>query len=227
MTELIAAAAFFVGTHLLVSGTALRALLIARIGERPYLAVYSVVAAVGIVWLASAYGRAPPIDLWGQRQALKPLAIVLVALAFLFAVIGLTTRNPTAVAAEKLLERDDAVTGILRVSRHPFLWGVALWAIAHLAVNGDAASLVLFGALLVLALAGTASIDAKRRAAFGERWARFASMTSNVPFVAIIQGRNSLRIGEIGWWRIVVALLVFAAILHYHRAMFGVSPLPG
>jgi uncharacterized membrane protein len=37
-------------------------------------------------------------------------------------------------------------TNLKRVMRHPFLWGVALWAIAHLLTNGDMASLLLFGA---------------------------------------------------------------------------------
>jgi uncharacterized membrane protein len=50
-----------------------------------------------------------------------------------------------------------------------YFWGVALWALVHLVVNGDLASLILFGSLLVIALGGTVSIDAKRRRKFGER----------------------------------------------------------
>ena len=37
--------------------------------------------------------------------------------------------------------------------RHPMLTGFSLWAMAHLLVNGDTPSLVLFGGLLVWALA--------------------------------------------------------------------------
>lgn len=225
MLELIAAAVFFVATHLAIAGTGLRAILVAKTGEKLYLALYSLIAAAAIVWLASAWGRAPYVPLWGQRHELAHPAATLVLLAFLFAVIGLTTRSPTAVGGGALVAADSA-RGIVRVTRHPFLWGVALWAIAHLLVNGDAASLVLFGALLVLALAGTVSIDARRRAAHGEAWARFAAVTSNVPFLAIIQGRNSLQAGEIGWWRAGVALLAYGAVLYWHAALFGVDPLP-
>ena len=37
--------------------------------------------------------------------------------------------------------------------RHPMLWGVVLWAAGHVLVNGDVASLVLFGWLALWALA--------------------------------------------------------------------------
>lgn len=36
--------------------------------------------------------------------------------------------------------------------RHPMLWGAVIWAVAHLLVNGDAASLILFGGIGIWAL---------------------------------------------------------------------------
>ena len=41
---------------------------------------------------------------------------------------------------------------LLNGMRHPMLTGFALWAIAHLLVNGDLAAIVLFGGLLAWAL---------------------------------------------------------------------------
>jgi uncharacterized membrane protein len=147
--------------------------------------------------------------------------------AFLLAVPGLLTPNPTSVRQEATLERPDAVKGMLRVTRHPFLWGVALWAAGHLMVNGDLASLVLFGSLLLLALFGPLSIDAKRRRALGAKWDAFAAQTSGVPFAAIAQGRQKLAVGEIGWWRIGLAVVIWASLIWAHPLLFGVSPLPG
>jgi uncharacterized membrane protein len=43
--------------------------------------------------------------------------------------------------------------------RHPQLTGFSLWAVAHLLVNGDLASIILFGGLLVWALAEIALIN--------------------------------------------------------------------
>jgi len=85
--------------------------------------------------------------------------------AFLLAVIGLTTSNPTIVGEEGRVARPPE--GIVRVTRHPFLIGVGLWAVVHLIANGDLASFIFFGSLAVTALAGTVSIDAKRRRALG------------------------------------------------------------
>jgi uncharacterized membrane protein len=119
------------------------------------------------------------------------------------------------------------VVGILRVTRHPLLWGIALWAFAHLLANGDVASVLLFGTFLVLALLGPFLIDAKRRRARGAAYERFLAVTSNVPFAAIAAGRTSLHAAELGWWRIAAGLLLYVAFLAGHRWLFGVSPLPG
>jgi len=40
-------------------------------------------------------------------------------------------------------------------------------------------------------------------------WRTFASATSNVPFAAILVGRQRLAIGEIGWWRLATAAVLF------------------
>ena len=43
--------------------------------------------------------------------------------------------------------------------RHPMLWGTVVWAFAHLLVNGDMASLVLFGGIGLWALVQMALIN--------------------------------------------------------------------
>lgn len=45
-----------------------------------------------------------------------------------------------------------AKTRLARHLRHPMLLGVVLWSVAHLLVNGDLSSIVLFGGLLLWAL---------------------------------------------------------------------------
>ena len=104
------------------------------------------------------------------------------------------------------------------ITRHPFRWGIALWALVHLIINGDLASLILFGSLLVLAVGGTLAIDAKRRRNFGEQWIKFAQVTSDIPFAAIAAGRNRLgpALVEIGVWRPLAAILLYAAAFYLH-----------
>jgi uncharacterized membrane protein len=230
MAQLIIAAAVFVLMHLLVSGTRLRNAITGIVGEGPYMGLFSLASIAALVWMGFAYAhaRGGPGDTiwWAATPATRLIALVLVAIGFLLLVPGLATRNPTSVRQEGVLaDPDAAARGMLRITRHPFLWGVAFWAAAHLLVNGDAASLVLFASLLLLALLGPPSIDAKRARALGEKWAPFRARTSSVPFAAILAGRQKLELGEIGWWRILLAVVVFAAVLWAHPLLFGASPL--
>lgn len=230
MANLLAAAAFFVLIHLLVSGTRLRDALTGRIGPGPYMGLFSLASVAGLAWLGFAFARARgaagDAAFWDVTPATRHLQLGLTLLAFLFIVPGLTTPNPTSVRQEGVLDRPDAVKGMLRITRHPFLWGVALWALGHLIVNGDTASLVLFGSLLALALFGTASIDAKRRRALGPKWEAFAGQTSNIPFGAIAAGRQRFKLGEIGWWRLVLAVGLWAVVAWAHPYIAGVRALP-
>ena len=225
MISLTFAAMAFIGIHLGVSGTLLRDRIVARIGLRGYMVAFSVASVGAIVWLISAYNAAEYVPTWGQLEWWKPVAIVLMLPAFLLVVIGLTTPNPTSVAQEALVDRPPQ--GIVRITRHPFLIGVAIWAGVHLVGNGDVASLLFFAALAIVAVAGTASIDAKRRRVLGDKaWNVFASRTSIVPFAAIAAGRNSLMMREIGWWRLAAGLAAYALMLGGHAHIIGVSPWP-
>jgi uncharacterized membrane protein len=134
--------------------------------------------------------------------------------------------NPTTVRQEATAQKAGAVRGVLRITRHPFLWGVAIWAAFHVAANGDEASVVFFGTFLVLALLGTLSIDAKRRRKLRGGWTDFASKTSNVPFGAILSARTSFSAKEYFDWRFLLALILFIALLFAHAALFGVSAFP-
>jgi uncharacterized membrane protein len=225
MIQFILAALFFIILHIGVSGTSVRDRVIEKLGENVYHTAFSLLSLLGIVWLAHAYRVAGYLETWGQLVWFKPIAVLLMLVAFLLAVLGMTTPNPMAVGGEKLLMADAHARGIQRVTRHPFLWGVALWAVVHLIANGDVASLVLFGSLLVVVLVGMASIDAKRKKACGRHWDNYAAATSIIPFQAIKEGRNTLEIAEFKVWQLVAALVFYLAVMHFHQAWFGVSPL--
>ena len=78
----------------------------------------------------------------------------------------------------------------------------------------------------IVALAGTVSIDAKRRRLLGSAWEPFAGQTSILPFAAIATGRNRFIPREIGFWRWAVGLLAYALMLGGHGPAIGVSPFP-
>ena len=230
MTALILACASFVLMHLLVSGTRLRGLIAGVIGEGAYMGLFSLASVAVLVWLCVAFGaaRTDPANtvFWASTTATRTVQLVATLMAFLLIVPGLTTRNPTSVKQEGLLDTPDAIRGMVRITRHPFLWGVAIWAFGHLLVSGNLAGLLLFGSMLLLAVLGTSSIDAKRKLALGAAWDAFAARTSNLPFAAILSGRQTLKIGEIGAARVIAAVVVWLAVIWAHPLAFGVSPLP-
>lgn len=228
MSMLTAAAVVFLALHLLVAGTRVRDAIVGAIGERPYLGLFSLASLGGIVWLALSYNAAAAAGsdlLWDFGPGVRHMGLIVVAVAFLLGVPGLMMPNPTTVGMENAVSRE--VTGVLRITRHPFLWSVALWAAFHLLANGDAASVVFFGTFFALAVLGTFSIDAKRARKMGAAWAPFAQRTSNVPFGAILTGRTALKLGELAGWRQAVALVTFLAVLFVHARAFGASPFPG
>jgi uncharacterized membrane protein len=225
MVSLILATLFFVGIHVFISGTRLRDKMILRLTENGYRILFSLLSLGGIVWMCAAYNDAPYVPLWGRVEGLIPITIALVFAGFLIGVPGLLMRSPTAVGGES----DPAplkAEGILRVTRHPFLWGVTLWALGHLIANGDVASLIFFLGFLVLAVAGQVSIDAKRQRHLGPRWQSFAAVTSRAPYGAIAAGRNTLNLVENGWWRISNSILRFADRFLLQPMLFGVRPYP-
>ena len=66
----------------------------------------------------------------------------------------------------------------------------------------------------MLAALGTVLMDARKKSE--PDFQRFAAMTSNVPFVAVAQGRNHIVWREIGWLRPAIGLAVFAGVLFFH-----------
>jgi uncharacterized membrane protein len=222
MVHLIAAAAVFLATHY-VTSTPLRARLVAALGQNGYLVLYSALAFATLGWMVWAYYRAPFMALWfAPELSYVPLAVMPFSLILI--VSGLLTRNPSLVGQERLLRSETPARGILRVTRHPLMWGIALWGAAHVIARGDAAGALFFGSFLLLALTGTALIDGRKRATLGADWARFAQETSNLPFAAIASGRNRFSIAEIGWKRLTPAVLLYALLIWLHPLLFGAKP---
>ncbi len=219
METLVIATIVFLLTHFIPS-TPLRPALVKAMGEGPYRGLYVLVAFVTLGWMIWAYAHAPAQEvLW---TPLRHLPLLVMPFSLILIVGGLVRANPTAVGAERMLKEEEPARGMIRITRHPFMWGAMLWAAAHVVANADPKSIVFFGGFLALAGLGTVLIDHRKRALAD--WPRFAERTSNVPFLAIAQGRNRLAWAEIGWLRPAIGLALFAGLLVVHPWLFGVRP---
>ncbi|MBL8805943.1 MAG: NnrU family protein [Rhodospirillales bacterium] len=136
MGILIVGIVLFVGTHLLTTRRAMRARLIGRLGANGYKGLYSMLAMAGFVLLIVGFGRyreAGFIEIWAPPRWLTHVSFALLLPVF-----------PLLIAAKR-------ACWITATTRHPMMLAVKLWALAHLLVNGDLGSILLFGSLLLWA----------------------------------------------------------------------------
>jgi uncharacterized membrane protein len=217
---LYAATIAFLATHF-ISSTPLRPLLAQALGERGYIVAYSLLAFATLGWMIWAFNRAPVEPLW---PGLRLAPAILMPFSFILFACGLFSRNPTAVGQAKAMASAEPARGIIRVTRHPVMWGFILWAVAHILARGEMKATVFFGAFLVLAALGALLIDRRKEQALGEDWKRFAAVTSYFPFLAIAQGRNRLDLAEIGWRNPVIGLLLYGVVFWFHASIFGLRP---
>jgi uncharacterized membrane protein len=225
LDALIAATAVFVFGHFILSSRLLRAPLVRMLGQNGFLPLYSVAVAAAFLWMLAAYRAAPAIDVWTPAPGLNWAPILVMPIAIFLVLAGITSTNPTMVGAEQRIAAAGPARrapGIISVTRHPFLWGTALWATSHLAANGTAAEMIVMIGILVLSLGGMAHIDQRREAALGSAWGPIKMTTSVVPFAAILSGRCKLDGAGIGWWRPAGALILYAALMHAHTWIIGV-----
>jgi len=218
---LIIAVSLFVGGHELLSHP-LRAPLVARIGEKGFLGVYAVVALGSLLWAGELWKAIPPDRLWLVPGWAYAAAAALMLLAFVLFVGSVAAPNPALMGAPA--PSGAKPRGVQGITRHPMMWAFALWAMVHMIMSADSRTLVLAGGILVLALLGSAMQDRKKAAAIPGYAAHIAA-TSFVPFARLLSGRAPLASAWPGAAAFIVGLVLWAAMLHFHVQIIGVSPL--
>lgn len=224
MTELVLAALAWVLLHVVVAGP-LRPTLVAGLGLPAYRGLFSVLSVVALGALIWTYGAAPYVELWPTTSAVSVVPVVVMPVALLFLVGSLRPSNPTSAGPDMLMRgkgEELPIRGFTKITRHPMLWAFTLWAGSHMIANGDLATLLLAGAILLTAVNGMFSIDRKRASVFGDRWQRFKAKTSILPFAAAGAGRVRLGFSDIGWMNILGSAALYAIFLWAHATLFGV-----
>lgn len=146
MTGFLSGLILFIGAHSVsIVAHSWRDRTVDRIGLRVWQAIYAVIALLGLILIIRGYA-----DLRGQSAYLYSLprwvhGISMVLMLPVFPLL-LATYLPGMVKS---------------AAKHPMLVAVKLWAVAHLLANGTVADVLLFGSLLVWAVADRISL--KRR----------------------------------------------------------------
>ncbi len=212
LAQLAAASLAFVGTHFALSHP-LRAPIVARIGEKGFLPLYSLVALATFAWMILAFRAAPPADLPGSGEIGWIVATVL-TLPALVLFLGSLRGNPAFPDPGKPKPVTRAPTGVFAVTRHPMMWGFALWALSHFALWWSWRTVIVAGAVLILALLGAHMQDRKKAALLGKGWSGWAAQTSYWPRWGRLPGG-----GAMPW---LVGLLLWLALTWAHIPAAGI-----
>jgi uncharacterized membrane protein len=175
---LLLSAIAFVGTHFLLSHP-LRTPLVRSLGEGPFRGIYSLVAIIFfalMVYFYRAIGREP--QLWNSGEAGWIIGTFLMWFASIL-FVGSFIKNPALVGARRPA---GGPAGVMRITRHPMMWSFALWAAVHLMILAMPKTVVLDGAIILLALGGAAAQDRKKAGLMGEDWHDWTAQTAFVPF---------------------------------------------
>nr|WP_256477942.1 NnrU family protein [Aurantimonas marianensis] len=216
----------FMTAHVVPAAPRVRGLAVHMLGRGAYLALYSLISILLLVWLIAAARNAPTLSLWPLTPELGAVPLVVMPLALTLVVAGLSQSNPLSVSFR---DRgfDLSRPGIVAVTRHPVLWGFVLWALSHVAVNGDVVSVALFGGLALYAAAGLGLADKRAKSRLGlDRWTSLAAHTSILPFAAVLAGRARLAVDRPTLAAILVGLAFYVWFLAGgHLWLFGADPL--
>jgi uncharacterized membrane protein len=216
------ATAAFVGSHLAMSHP-LRLKLVGAMGEHGFLLLYSLVSFVTLALMVVGWravgGNLPlwqaPAWAWWAGSAIMLLVSILLA--------GSLVRNPAFPNPGVRAWKPPAAKGVFAITRHPMNWSFILWALVHLLLWGSERNLIVAGGILILAAAGSAGQDRKKRSVLGPPWLEWERRTSFVPFGALLAGRASWSAALPDWRASLGGLIFWLLVTWYHAPL--VSPL--
>lgn len=206
LIELIAANAAFVGTHFLMSHP-LRAPLVRMLGDMGFQIAYSLVSFATLAWVYFAFKAAPPADLPGSGDTGWIVATIL-ALPAMVLFAGSLVGNPALPTPDAEKQARAAPKGVFKVTRHPMMWGFALWALSHMVLFWSMRTMITAFAMGVLALFGAHLQDRKKEVLMGEAWEMWERKTSFWPRWSALLSAGALP------WTVGLILFVFLSWLH-------------
>lgn len=209
----------FAATHMGMSSQRLRPRLVAALGERGFLGVYSLLALAiftALCWLYFA-NRHAGVMLWSPivtgRAGLWTL-YVLQAVAWVLVVAGNLSPSPASIAPDP--KRGEEPRGVHLLTRHPLFMGVGLFGALHLLVMGFASDVAFFAGFPLFAIAGCAHQDRRKLATL----AGYPAWHAATPFLPFT-GRATLRgLRELPPLAIAIGVAATIALRWLHGPLF-------
>lgn len=213
----------FVVTHIGMTTAGVRDGLVARLGEKGFQGIYALVSFALLGAALFVYRGLEPVIIWvAPTWAWHLSMLVMLFAAILF--VGSVTPANKALAGVPASDRP--ASGVLRITRHPMMWSFALWAAVHATLSGSLPTVILADAIGILALAGAAHQDHKKRRLMGETWARYERETSYWPFGAQLAGRQPWSAVWPGVVPVVGGVALWALLTFVHPVLMKAPMVP-
>lgn len=168
------------------------------IGARPYRVIFALVSIPFAVVLITYFiqHRYDGLQLWNLQgiAGMESFVWILSAISFVF--LYPATFNLLEVAAIQKPQVHLYETGIIRITRHPQMVGQIIWCVAHTLWLGTSFMIVTSLGLILHHLFAVWHGDRRLRARYGESFEILKSRTSVIPFLAILQKRQTLNLQE-------------------------------
>ena len=207
----------FAATHMGLSSAPVRTRLVASLGERGFLGVYSLVAFATFIPLVSTYfahkHEGPFLWYLGAAPVLRWIMYAGMALALSLLVAALLRPSPAAIAPGKA-----EVAGAYHITRHPLFMAVGLYGLLHLLVaRVNATELAFFAGFPLFAWAGCRHQDRRKLATGSDEFRRFHAQTVFFPFTGsgALRGLREIRLPLVIGTGLAIGLRVF------HPQLFG------
>jgi uncharacterized membrane protein len=191
--------------------------LVARMGERGFAAVYSLLSLalfVPLVWVYFANKHTGAV-LWQLPvgAGLEWSIIIAMGVAFVMLVSGLMQPSAASMGSGEVQTR-----GILLITRHPMFMAMALFGALHLVANGSTTDVAFFGGFPLFSLLGTWHQDRRKLAQGLPGYRRFCESTPYLPFSGsrTVEGLRGLPSAAV-----LIGIAVTALLRYYHGAWFG------
>ncbi len=159
-----------------------RSFFVHKIGEPAYKGIYSLLSILAFVLIVYGKAYSDFVSVWNPSVWMRHLTMLMVLVAMLLLSISQIPNN------------------FRRTIKHPMLLGVTLWGIAHLLVNGDLASIVLFGSFVLFSVI------------------KMFTMERHKPYTQPDPVKSYWNVVSI-----VVGFLIYGAALGFHQSIAGVS----
>lgn len=227
MIEFWIAFSVFIASHSGIARSRLRDLLAGRLGEKAYLAVYSLFSLGILAWLIAAAQDAPRTPLWPFAPELYWAPNIMMPFACILLAAGFVVSNPLSIAPRDKGFKPEKPGLIVAMTRHPAMWGFFLWSFSHLFPNGEFPLAFMFGFFALFSLAGLFILDRKRRREMGDdEWRAAAVNTSAVLLAAPALWTGRFRVTRRDAAGIVLGLALYGILYGIHGFFFGIVPTP-